>query len=191
MIQWKKGGCAMEQTAITVQSVIDEACFTEFALFDVMRRQKRWQRPALFAVFFAAPSLLAFSRRGQAEQAALLGWVLLIVGLTLPLVYIANFFFSVRRQARRLRGAGPAYTLSLDGAGLTVDKGEQSLSVPWEGLYAVYRLKHSICLYTDAQHAFLLPQSCGEEICSSAWKLIQENTEREKRHETIRRRESR
>lgn len=184
MIQWdKKGGGLMEQDTITVQSVMDEACFTEFALFDVMRRQKRWQRPALFAVFFTALSLLAFSRRGQAEQAALLGWILLIVGLALPLVYLVSFFLSVRQQARKLRGAGPAYTLSLDGKGLTVRKGEQTLSVPWEKLHAVYRLKHSICLYTDARHAFLLPRSCGEEVFAAAWRLLEGHTEPAKRRD--------
>ena len=171
----------MEKPGITVDAAIDGKTFSEFALFDVMRRQRRWLRPLLFAAFFTVLSLLAFSRRGQAEQAAFLAWVLLAVGLLLPLVYLLSFFLSVRRQSRAMDPAKPVYTLELTEQGLRVRKGEQTLQAAWKDLSAAVRLKHSLCLYTDARHAFLLPRACGEERFDAAWRLVEEHLDAAKR----------
>ncbi len=160
---------------LTVDAGIDGRTFSEYALFDVMGRQRRWLRPLLFALLFAAFSLPAFSLRGRRAGAPLLGAVLLGVGLLLPLGYLLSFFLSVRRQSRAMDGKTPAYTLTLAADGLTVTKGEQTLHTDWEKLCAAHRLKHSICLYTDARHAFLLPRACGEERFDAAWRLIGQN----------------
>ena len=165
----------MEERKISVEVGIDGKTFSEYARFDVMRRQKRWLRPLLFAAIFVFFSLLAFSRMGKAEQAALLGGVLLGVGLILPLVYLLSFFASVRKKSRTMDGKTPAYTLELTAEGLDVKKGEQALHAAWGDLCAAYRLKNSICLYTDSQHAFLLPRSCGEERFNAAWQLIEKS----------------
>ena len=168
---------------ISADAVIDGKTFTEYALFDVMGRQKRWIRPLLFAAIFSFFSLVAFSRRGTDEQAALLGWVLLAVGLLLPLVYLLSFFLSVRQKSRTMDGTEPAYTLELGEKGLTVRKQEQVLHFSWKELYAAHRLKNSICLYADARHAFLLPQSCGAETCRAAWDMIVKNLDPEKQRD--------
>ena len=165
---------------VVVDAGVDGKTFAEYALFDVMGRQKRWLRPLLFAGIFTAFNLLAFSRRGSNEQAVLLGGVLLGVGLLLPLVYLSSFFLSVRRKSRTMDGAAAAYRLELDGDGLTVRKEEQTLHFAWSELYAVYRLKNSLCLYADARHAFLLPRSCGEEAFQAAWHLIEKRLAPEK-----------
>ena len=52
---------------ISVDAGIDGKTFTEFALFDVMGRQKRWVRPLIFALIFTVFSLVAFSRRSYNE----------------------------------------------------------------------------------------------------------------------------
>ena len=171
----------MKKQEITVAAQIDGPTFSEYAIFDVMRRQRRYLRPLLFAIFFAALSALAFSRRGTIEQAGLLGGVLLGVGLFLPLVYVVSFLFSVRRQSRALNPKKAAYTLELRESGLTVKKGEQTIQAPWKDLYAAYRLKQSICLYVDAQHSFLLPRSSGEEKFEAAWSMVERCMESGKR----------
>ncbi len=178
MIQYrkkgKKGVAAVEDRLI-VDAGIDGRTFSEYAFFDVMGRQRRWLRPLFFALIFTAFGLLAFSLRGRRAGAPLLSGVLLGVGLLLPLGYLLSFFLSVRRQSRAMDGKTPAYTLTLAADGLTVKKGEQTLHVAWRELYAAHRLKHSICLYTDARHAFLLPRACGEERFDAAWRLIGQN----------------
>ena len=130
-------------------------------------------RPALFAAVFTAFSLLAFSQSGKREQAALLGGVLLAVGLALPAAYFLSFLLSVRRQCRQLDGRTAAYVLTLGKTGLTATKGEAKHVCSWEKLYAVYYLKNSICLYTDRQHAFLVPKGCGEELYAMARERIE------------------
>lgn len=146
----------MAQNELIIQSRIDAETFSEFAWFDMLRHRKLWRRPALFAALFAAFAAIAFSRTGRTDGAALLGGVLLAVGLGVPLVYFANFAFSVRKRARQLNANEIAYTLTLVPDGVAVKKGAQSTEYRWDMIYHAYRLERSIPLYVDAGHAFLL-----------------------------------
>ena len=166
MLLAEREGVPMPEDRLSAPVRIDAATFREFAVFDALRRQKRWLRPAAFAAFFTALALLAFSRRSAVEGASLLGGVLLAVGLGLPAVYFGSFFLSVRRRARQL-GSGIAYTLTLTEAGVAVEKAGQSAAYAWNTLHGAYRLRRCVCLYADARHALLLPESAAED----AWRI--------------------
>ncbi len=149
---------------MVVTSVIDAETFREYAIYNALRWQKQWRRPAVFALSFLVFAALAFSRVGKVEGAALLGGVLLAVGLGLPAVYFGAFLHSVRRQARQLDPREIAYTVTLSDAGVAVRKGKQNASYTWETLCAACRLKRCVCLYVDAQHALLLTGGDGARI---------------------------
>lgn len=157
---------------VTLQAFIDARTFSAFAWFDLLSVQKRWRRPALFAAFFTALAAVAFSRAAQVEHAALLGGVLLAVGLGLPLVYFGGFFLSVRRQGARYTGKDAAYAVTLDADGVSVAKGKQSVSYPWERLVSVHRLSRCVCIYAEARRAFLLPSADNSRAVQAAWELI-------------------
>ena len=167
----------MAREELVVQSKIDGETFSEFARFDLLRVRKRWRRPAGFAAFFTLLALLAFSRTGKVEHAALLGGVLLAVGLGLPLVYFANFARSVRRRARQQDPRAIAYTVTLTPAGVAVKKGAQSAEYAWDRIYHAYRLERSAALYVDPAHALLLagPQA------AAAWEFLTRRLPEEKR----------
>ncbi len=165
----------MMRQQLTIEAHIDGEVFTEFAVFDVLRRRKRWRRPLFFAASFTALSLAAFSQRAKDPQAVLLGGVLLGLALLLPAAYFLSFFLSVRRRARVQKPEDAAYTLVLDEGGLSVRKGAQTAQFAWAELDAAYRLRRCICLYPDKTHAFLLPQSCGEALYRAAWACIAEH----------------
>jgi len=162
----------MSNKDITIQSFIDARAFSEFAWFDLLRVQKRWRRPALFAAFFIVIAALAFSRAGIVDHAALLGGVLLAVGLGLPAAYFFAFHQSVRRQSARFTGKEAAYTVTLGEQGVTVVKGKQTVRCIWRDVHAVHRLKRCICIYADAHRAFLLPSSGNSEAIRTAWALM-------------------
>lgn len=166
----------MAQQELVIQSKIDPETFSEFAWFDLLRVQRHWRRPLVFAVFFTALSLLAFSRVGKVESAALLGGVLLVVGLGLPLVYFANFARSVRKRARQLDANEIAYTLTLTAEGVSVKKGKQTADYRWEAVHRAYRLKRSVPLYVDAAHALLLTGKGAD----AAWERITQSIPKEK-----------
>lgn len=167
----------MTQQELVIQSKIDPETFSEFAWFDLLRVQRHWRRPLVFAVFFAALSLLALSRAGRVEGAALLGGVLLAVGLGLPLVYFASFARSVRKRARQLDADEIAYTLTLTPEGVRVKKGKQTADYRWEAVHRACRLKRSVPLYVDAAHALLLT---GKDA-DAAWERIKQSLPKEKR----------
>lgn len=173
----------MENQAVVLLSRITPETFRAFALFDAFRRQKRWRGPALFAAIFSTFALVCFTLGRNLSQSGLIGGVLLVVGLGLPLFYILNFLYSVEAQSRKLRleQKRPAYTVRLDGSGMSVEQNGQKASWPWEELTAVYRLEQCVCLYPTVRNAFLLPD--GEDShreVERAWALICANMEKEK-----------
>ena len=172
----------MSQEKYTVPIKIDAETFREFAVYDTLRRQKHWRRPAVFAAFFIAIAALAFTRSGTVRGAALLGGVLLAVGVGLPIIYLTSFFRSVRQRARRLDPREIVYTVTLDDAGIAVQKGKQSAENTWGHLNAACRLEHSVCLYADALHAFLLPGARGSAQSDELWALVTRHMPAEKIH---------
>ena len=142
-----------------VPARITPEVFQEFAWFDMLRWQRRYRAPAIFAVIMAAFSAVCFLMSGRTRGAELLGGVLLGAGLVLPLGWLLSFSLSVRAEAKRLRlaQAPVAYTLRLTSEGLTVTKEKEKATFSWEQLCRVCRLRRSICLYAAPRRAFLLP----------------------------------
>ena len=166
----------MAQNELVIQSKIDAEAFSEFAWFDMLRRRKLWRRPALFAALFAAFAVIAFSRIGTTDGAALLGREIWL-GVHAVLVYFANFAFSVRKRARQLNANEIAYTLTLSPEGVAVKKSAQTAEYRWDAIYHAYRLERSISLYVDAGHAFLLTGKHTE----TAWDTIAQYLPEDKR----------
>lgn len=174
----------MKQNNLVIQSRIGPEVFREFAVFDTLYRQKRYLRPLLFAAIMGAFAAVCFSQRGQREQAALLGGVLLAVGLGLPLVYFLTFFYSVYKQAKQLKGkkAPLAYTVELSQEQLAVLIGEQRAEYRWEDILVIYRIRHSTCLYVAANRAYLLSAADGREE-EKRWAFLCEHIPNKKRRD--------
>lgn len=170
----------MERQTLTIPSRIDAETFRRFALYDTFTRQGRWRAPALFAAILGASAAVCFFMRDRQEGAALLGGVLLAVGLGLPAFYIANYLWSVRKQGRRLDSAKIAYTLHLKEAGLLVVAGQERAEFPWEGIHLACRVRGCIYIYVSPQRAFLLPD-CGQS--EAAWDLLLEKVPAERRQD--------
>lgn len=146
--------------SITVAVQLDAGLFRRFALFDTLIRQKRWAPPALFFGIMLFFSLICFSLYGQKEQAALLGGVLLAVGLLLPAGYLLSFWLSIRAQIKKLglRGGRQVYTVTLDPKkGIAVSAGKERALRPWDQVHGVYAVKDCIYLYVTPRQAYLLP----------------------------------
>lgn len=175
----------MKQNALVIQSRITPEVFREFAVFDTLYRQKRFLRPLVFTAIMAGFAAVCFSQQGERSQAALLGGVLLAVGLGLPLVYFLMFFYSVYKQAKQLKGkkAPLAYTVELSPERVTVTAGEQRQEYRWEDILYVYRIRHSCCLYISANRAYLLPADDDGREEEKRWGLISDHIPAEKRRD--------
>ena len=168
----------MMEEGMEIRSIITGEVFTEFAIFDTLIRRKLWRRPALFAAVFVLFSMFAFSQTGKRPQAALLGGVLLTVGLGLPVVYFLSFLSSVKKEKKRLSAAAsrPAYILRLAGAGVTAFFGENRQDFDWKTILLVRRLKHCICLYVRENQAFLLTECTGGPSLRQIWDYISKHS---------------
>lgn len=154
-----------------VESRITPEVFREFAIFDTLRRQKRYRGPLLFALIMIGFAVVCFTQVGRREQAGLLGGVLLSVGIFLPAVYILTFLYSVKKRAKQLeRAKTPAYTIELSNKKVTAAAGEERAEYRWNKILYTYRLRRSICLYIAANKAYILPSGDGGD--DELWALI-------------------
>ena len=84
----------MQRDSVTIPVSMDAKQFRRFGLFDTFILRRRWLSPAVFSAIFIAFSVLCFSLTDK-EQSALLGSVLLAVGIGLPACYFLNFFLQL------------------------------------------------------------------------------------------------
>lgn len=166
---------------ITISSRIDTKLFTDFAFFDTLIRQKRLRAPALFSGIFLIFSLICFAMNGRAEQAVLLGGVLLAIAILLPAVYFGMFFLSVRQEAKKLKLDRPhlSYTVNLSDApdGITINAAGNkggTLRVRWEQVHHVYRTKNCIYFYVSVRQAFLLPNDQANVTPDELWDYLKQ-----------------
>lgn len=169
----------MKHDSILIPAKITEPIFRRFAFFDAFYHQKHWQRPVLFFLLMSAFSVPCFVLRDQRRGAALLGVVLLIVGLGLPLAYLLSFSLSLRRQMKQmdLRGQRIAYTLRLEPGGIHVTAGTETADYAWDTVHMVYRTADCDYLYVSARRAYLLPHGASAE---KLWELLQSSLPPEK-----------
>lgn len=170
----------MERKTLMIPSRIDAGTFRRFALYDTFVRQGRWRAPALFAAILGGSAAVCLAMRQSREGAALLGGVLLAVGLGLPVFYVANFLWSVRKQGKQLDSSRIAYTLHLKEEGLLVVAGQERAEFPWERVFLACRDRGCVYIYVSPRKAFLLPD-CGQS--GDAWALLQEKVPAERRRE--------
>lgn len=164
-------------STITIHSKIDPKTFYAFAVFDTLSLRKRWISPAIFAGIFLLCSLICFSMHAKVEGAALLGAVLLIVGLGVPAVYFGTFFHSLYLQSKalKLKKAALAYTVQLDEKGVHVTSNKSdggAASFHWQQIFRVYMRPGCIYLYVSPTQAFLLPKACADASPEELTKML-------------------
>lgn len=164
---------------ITVSSRIDTKAFTDFALFDTLIRQKRLRSPAIFTGIFLVFALLCFAMHGRAEQAMLLGFVMLAIAILLPAAYLGMFYYSIRQKAKELKLDSPhlSYTVNMTDAadGITINTPDNrggTLRVRWSQVHHAYRAKSCIYFYVSARQAFLLPDGQANLTPDELWEYL-------------------
>lgn len=170
------------EKAIDVSVKITAQNYREFIMFNLMRHQKRWVRPAIFAAIMLTFAGICLSQVGIRQGAGLLCAVLSIVGLGLPIAYFAMFMHGMSRQFKVLEKAGPttAYRLRLTPEGLDVwmagelDRPQPPQQYPWAKQHIAYRTSGAIYLYVEQNKAFLLPLDQLSGSAEDAWSYAQQ-----------------
>ncbi|MBR5226406.1 MAG: YcxB family protein [Clostridia bacterium] len=177
----------MSNSAVTVNVQMDEKTFRRFARFDTYTLRRRWRSPAIFAAILTAFAFVAFLMDGRAQDAALIGRLLLIIGLGLPAAYFLHYEFQLSTQVRRLRikKPRPAYFVSISEAGVRVVNNmarEEPLLLSFDQIHAVYRRPDAVYLYHAENRAFILPAKDASVSLASLWDLLAANLPKEKLH---------
>lgn len=179
-----------KESTITVPVRIDRKIFQDFSVFDTLVRQRRWQRPLVFALILLFFAVLCFAQMGRREGAWLLGTVLAVVGLGLPMVYFGMFFYSVKQQAARmgLSRMKDAYRVELGADGVCMhpagsqDKADQAERRAWGEVYGAWRTENALYLYVGPARAYILPADQIPGGADAAWTLLGSVLPAEKLH---------
>ncbi len=176
----------MQRDSVTIPVSMDAKQFRRFGLFDTFILRRRWLSPAVFSAIFIAFSVLCFSLTDK-EQSALLGSVLLAVGIGLPACYFLNFFLQLNSQVKRLSLQKPklVYTLNLSKTDVHIInnmKEEAEVVLPWENVMGIWRGQQATYLYATASRAFILPDGQGDLSPSELWSFLEECLPKEKLH---------
>ena len=169
------------EKSVTINVILDDKIFRDFIVFDNLRRRRIWFLPAVFASIMSAFALACFIMREWAEQAVLMGSVLLIIGLGLPAAYIRLFFKSIKIQikAAGLESPRHVYSLRLSPLGAEALSGGKPDQFEWSGMFGAYRVPGCTYLYVEKNKAFLLPDGQAEEA-ADVWTLLTELLPEEK-----------
>lgn len=172
--------------SISISSRITSKTFRDFAVFDTLIRQKRIKAPLFFFCSFLIFSSICFFMRNRAEQALLLGGVLLGIAIVFPGVWFGNFFLSIRSRCRMMNLSDEglhAYTVTMNDKNITVTNAlqrEKHLRIEWNQLYHAYRTKDCIYLYVSQVQAFLLPDGCANVTPDQLWEYLGQRMDADK-----------
>lgn len=171
----------MNPSSITIPVKIDGKIFRAFAVFDTLKRQKRWKSPVIFTGILTFFACLCFALHQRAEQALFMGSVLLSVALIVPGVYFAMFFRSITLQIQKMKLQTPkaVYTVKLEappkGITICLEKADaKPFTCSWSDIYRVYRNTDCIYLYTAPNQAFLLPDGQADAGFDTLWEFLAE-----------------
>ena len=177
----------MHKDPVTINVQMDAATFKRFAYFDTFILRRRWVSPAVFAAILTGFSVIAFLMQGRAEQATLIGWLLVIIGLGLPAAYFLHFDLQLRMQVRRLniKKPRPAYFVTLTDEGIRVVNNiskEAPLVISWDDVHAVHRRRAALYLYHTENRAFILPEKDASVSLGTLWDTCAAHLPKEKLH---------
>ena len=159
-----------------IEVVLTEELFRRFTVFDLFRRRKVWKGPAIWAAILCACGGICLYM-GHVRGASVLGFVLMLVGIGLPLSHFGNFAASMKRQilAMGLKRPKHVYTLVLTdkAKGIAVSNDREQADYEWKIVHHVYRDVLATYLYITKERAFILPHTCLEEDADGLWALIE------------------
>lgn len=151
--------------SLSISVEMDAESFHKFAVFDLFRHKKAWQRPLLFAVILLAAAGICLSQVGKRDGAALLTVVLAVVALGLPAAWFGMFFRNLKTQIRKMGLPRSFYRLELGDTVLDVwmaggqDKTKPSHQYPWRDLHMAYRTADAVYLYVQQNQAYLINEN--------------------------------
>jgi len=163
-------------TVINIPVKLDKVMFRRFAVFDTLRRQRRWRLPFWFTVIMLSFSVYLFFQTDR-PQSGLIGGVLLAVGLGLPLIYFSSFYINMRENVIKHCLPRLVYTLTLTDKDVhilsNINNGEE-LTLDWNQLFAAYRVKGAVYLYVLPTRAFLLPDGQADAPDDELWAFLKQ-----------------
>jgi len=177
----------MADGAVTVNVIIDDKVFYKFSKFESFTRKRGYLSPLIFALILSVSAVICFMFGG-----ALLGVVLLIVGLGLPAFRIHKIFSAIKMQIKVLDLENPktVYTLVFTEApdGVEVSNhgdGDEPLRYEWSTIHTVYRVDGCIYLYVLPEKAYLLPDGQAVEGSDALWQILTKMIPQEKIHDRL------
>lgn len=162
---------------MTIAVRLSESHYRQFLIFNVLKRQKLYTSPVIFASILTFSAIVCFLMH-HIEGAVLLGSVLLVVGWGVPVVYLTTFFASLKKQVamQKLNPPRLVYTLHFeeDSEVFEISNDKERARYRWRDVFHAYYETDSIYLFITKDKAFLLPLALLDST-DEVWNLIVAN----------------
>ena len=185
----------MSSRPITIQTMLSDSMFRDFANFDIFTLRKRFIRPVMFFAILSVCAVFCYILDNGSNQGSFLATVLLIVAAGLPAVYFGLYFRSLGFQIKQMGLSKPrhVYTVELsdsDDGIHTIDKPDPRLGEKsdtdhifrWSEAYGAYRRKNCIYLYVSDRQAYIIPDGQADTTSENVWSFISSHMDASKLH---------
>ena len=166
---------------MTIEVTLTAGEFLQFTLFDTFRRRKMWRSPVTFAGILGFSGIVCCLMH-HIDGAAMLGTVLLLVGLGMPVFYFIYYFISLLLQTKKESLPRTVYTLTFDESAknIHIQNEAEQVDYPWKKVFHVYRGKTATYLYATPVRAFILPHYFVDDGADALWDLLAKKLPAEK-----------
>ena len=158
-----------------IDVILTEKLFRRFTMFNLLKRQKVWRSPVIFASILGGCACVCFIMH-HVDGAVLLGSVLLAVGLGMPAVYFSTFFSSLHKEIKKqnLKTPRQVYTLELTDKpdGIFIRNKKEKVTYLWTQVFHAYHDKNATYLFLSATQGFILPHDCVPAGGEALWSFL-------------------
>ena len=164
----------MKKPSISITVSMDDKVFSSFSSFDVFIMAGRGRMLLGFFVLMTTLALINFY-----TDAALLFWILIIIGGFVPLSFLVRYRASTVQQINRFHLEEPKDVYCLDffeedkSFALTITD-QPTQRIAYSSMHGAYRTKRAIYLYVKKTQAYIVPVAqLGEERAKALWALLE------------------
>ena len=180
----------LAQKPILISVTLSARTFKKFAVFNAMRRQRRWILPVGMAVICFGFSIASFTFQETLPWGNTLGSILSALTVLIPFGYFRSFYSSVDKQAERMKLTEPRHVYSIELAETPEsirfyypgDK-EPSDRFSWRSIEGAWRTEHAIYIYVTPERALLIPDIIKNADHDKLWEFLQKQLGPDKMHD--------
>lgn len=180
----------MAKSPYLISVKLSARTFKNFAIFNAMRRQRRWILPVGIAAFCFIFSVLSFTFQETLPWGSSLGSILSAVTVLVPMGYFRSFYSGIDKQVEKMNLKEPRHVYTIELSESTTESirffypGEKKPAefFTWNSIEGAWCTDHAIYIYVTPERALLIPDVIKNLDQTKLWAFLEKQLGAEKMH---------